>query len=379
MTALPAEDLPRLFRLAVEARLVLTAEGDVLPLDEVQREAVRAAMVARSRREVLTFLEGLAREPLELRERLEAHRLFSAVASGEHLRLLLRLSLAAGQSMPAQELRASFAATLADVLRRDPLALEQIPGLFSESPPGLASSMIEGVAELPGARATQVLARLLGRVPGLDGLLLGRLAQRGGSADLCDDFVLDGVRRYLRHSDPSLVATACRAVAVLGDDGAVEELIVLVERGEERVRVAAGEALGTLSGLAFGLDVERWSTWHREELRWWSERADSQLARVEGTRGQEFVRAVREVLEHRLHRNRIAESFVQVLGRRDPGEVLLACRALGELRSRVAVPALIECLERGEPALREAAWQALRAITGEDLPAEAASWARLAG
>lgn len=378
LTQLPAEELTPLFRLAVEARLVLAGDGEVLPLDEVRLEAVRAALAARPRRELVAFLEALSRQPLELRERLEAHRLFSAAAGCDQLRLLVRISLAPGDGLPPQELRTSFVATLAAVLSREAGGLDQIPALFAESPPALASSVIEAVAAVDGARATQVLARLLGRVPGLDGLLLGRLAQREESADLCDEFVLDGLRRYLKHADPVLSVAACRATAALGDDGSIEELIGLLEQGEERVRAAAGEALGVLSGLAFGLDVERWSSWFQAETRWWSERADAELARIEGARGPEYLRAARAALEHRLHRDRIAEAFVQALGRRDADEVWLACRALGELGSRVAVPALIECLEHEEKAVREAAWRALRAITGQDLPMEAASWARLA-
>lgn len=378
LALLPADDLARLFRLAVEARLELGQEGEVLPLDDARLEAVRAALAGRPRRELVTFLEGLSRAPLELRERLEAHRVFSSAAGAEHLRLLVRLSLAPGEGLPPQELRTSFVTTLASVLARDSQALEQVPALFAESPPALASSVIEAVATLEGPRATQVLARLLGRVPGLDGLLLGRLAQRNESADLCDEFVLDGLRRYLEHGTPVLAVAACRAAAALGDDGSIEALIALLEHEEERVRSAASEALQDLSGLAFGLDVERWASWFQAESTWWSEHADAELARIEAARGQEYVRAARSVLEHRLHRDRIAEAFVQALGRRDADEVWLACRALGELRSRIAVPALIECLERDQKPVREAAWRALRAITGADLPPEVASWVRFA-
>ena len=375
LTALPPEELPRLFRLAVEARLE-GPEGDVLPLDDAQREAVRSALVGRPRRELVDFLDGLTRAPLELRDRLEAHRVFAAIGSGDHLRLLLRLSVAPGETLPAQELRASLATTMAEVLRADERALDQVPALFSESPPGLASSVVEALAQVPGLRATQVLARLLGRVPGLDGLLLGRLGQRERSSGLCDEFVLDGLRRYLRHGDAALATAACHATAILGDDGAVETLIGLLEGEDGRVRSAASQALETLTGLSFALDHERWSSWYQAETRWWNQRAEGELARIEASRGPEFVRAARQVLEHRLYRGRIAEAFVQALGRRDADEVWLACRALGELRSRVAIPALIECLEREEKSVREAAWHALRAITGADLPPEAASWAR---
>ena len=114
-------------------------------------------------------------------------------------------------------------------------------------------------------------------------------------------------------------------------------------------------------------------------MRWWDEDAEAELVRIERGRGQEFVRAARAVLEHRLFRDRMAESFAQALLRGNGDEVRLACRALEQLRSPVAVRALVECLERDEPTVRSAAWRALRAITGVELPPEADSWAEFAG
>jgi HEAT repeat protein len=220
---------------------------------------------------------------------------------------------------------------------------------------------------------------LLGRVPGLDGLVLCRLSQRGRCSGRSAEFVFTAVRRYLRHLDPALVCAATRAVAVLGDDDSVEELIVLIEHGDERVRDAAFKALAELSGLDHGRDTARWTAWYHAEMHWWEHEADASLARIERAHGQEFVRAAREVLEHRLFRERSAEAFAQALERREFDEVWLACRALRELDSPVAVPALIGLLERGDPRLRSAAHDALRAITGLDLDPVPELWARVEG
>ena len=43
-------------------------------------------------------------------------------------------------------------------------------------------------------------------------------------------------------------------------------------------------------------------------------------------------------------------------------------------RARRAVPALVELLFEGDAEVRAAAWQALRALTGEELPAEPQLW-----
>ncbi|MEQ1891438.1 MAG: HEAT repeat domain-containing protein [Planctomycetota bacterium] len=379
LAGLPATELPRLFRLAVEARLVLPQADTFLPLDDEQLAAVRAALCARSRRELLPFFEELARGPLELRERLEAHLVLGAVGESENLRLLLRLSVNPGESAPPFELRTSFTAALAAILWRAPAAIEQVPGLFTDSPPVFTAPVVEALAQCAGRRATEILAQLLGRVPGIDGLLLARLAQRGRYTGSSAEFVFATLRRYFHQTDPALVAAAVRASAELGDDGAVDELIGLLEHRDERVCAGAVDALTELSGLDFGSDVARWTGWYHAEMHWWEHEADARLVRIERAHGPEYVRAAREVLEHRLFRARLAESFAQALERRDADEAWLACRALAELRSMVAVPALIECLERDDPRLRAAAHAALRAITGAELGPEPEAWLQLAG
>jgi hypothetical protein len=377
--ALPASELPRLFRLSVEARLVLPQADTLLPLDDEQLAAVRAALSARPRRELVPFFEDLARGPLELRERLEALLVMAAVGEGENLRLLLRLSTSLGDEAPAFELRTGFTDALAAILRRVPAAIEQMPGLFAESPPAFTGPVVEALARCEGRRATEILAGLLGRVPGVDGLLLARLARRGRYSGRGEEFVFEALERYFRHSDPALVAAAVCASAELGAAAAAEEMIGLLEHRDERVRTSAAQALGTLSGLDFGPDAARWAAWYQAEMDWWEREADARLVRIERAHGQEYVRAAREVLEHRLFRERLAEAFTQALARRDADDVWLACRALGELRSVSAIPALVECLERDDARLRAAAHAALRAITGADLGPEPEAWARLAG
>jgi len=223
--------------------------------------------------------------------------------------------------------------------------------------------------------ATHCLAALLGRSPGLDPLILARLSQRTGGRGAADDSVLESIRRYLGRPEPELVSAAATACGDLGDDLAVVQLIGLVDHEDARVRQSVFKALHEISGLALGSDAERWTSWYQSELRWWEDESEPLLVLVESGHGVEFARAARIVLEHHLFRDRIAESFAQVLRRHNPQEVHLSCRALEQLRSPVAVRALVECLDRDEPLVRESAWRALRAITGAELPPEADSWA----
>jgi HEAT repeat protein len=266
-----------------------------------------------------------------------------------------------------------------NILARDPAALAQVRGLVSESPPGLASPIVEALSTQGSGAATRILADLLGRSPGLDPLLLARLAERGRLRESGAESVFECVRRYLKKTDPALVYGAVLACGRLGDDGAVETLVDLLAHADERLRGGIFRALERISGLGLGQDAARWTSWYRSESRWWEGEAEGLLLRIERGRGLEFVRAAREALEHRLFRDRIAEAFAQTLQLGGDEEVLLACRALEQLRARIAVPGLIECLERDDPLVRRAAWKALRAITGVELPPEVDSWSALAG
>ncbi len=372
----PAE-IPLLFSFAAEGRLA-DGEGDPARLEE-QRQFVRESLAARPRREIVPFLEELAGRPQSTSVRLEAQRLLGATGSGEHLRLLTRLT-ASPQPDPGltPELRIGFTSALGAILARDPQVLPQIPTLLSESPPGLASSIVEALAATRSSQATRLLASMLGRTPGLDGLLLTRLAERAPPQE-GSEVVFDALRRYLRQLDTTLVCAAARACGQLRDDGSVEVLIALMEHGDEHVRRSAFDALQRISGLAFGPDPARWTSWYHAEMRWWEGEAESLLASIERARGLEFMRAAREVLEHRLYRDRIAESFVNALRRDNAGEVRSACQALEQLGSTRALGALIECLERDDPLVRAAAWKALRTLTGLDLPPERNSWIEQVG
>jgi len=377
---LDVSELPRLFAFAVEGHLPGAGPDDDALRAESRRELVREVLAARPRRELVPFLEDLAGRPAETGVRLEALRLLGAIGCGDHLKLLARLAVAPQErGALAPELREAFTSALGAILVRDPAALSQMAALFSESSPCLASSIVEALAGLRAPQATRVLAGLLGRVPGLDPLLLVRLAERGRMHAAGDESVFDAVRRYLKQRDPALVCAAARACGRLGDDGAVEALVGLMDHSDARVKASAFQALADITGLGFGTDAARWTSWYHAEMRWWDGEAESLLAGIERGRGLEFVRAAREVLEHRLYRDRIAESFTQALTRKNADEVRLACRALEQLRSTQAIAGLVECLERDDPAVREAAWHALRAITGVELPPERDSWAQLAG
>jgi len=72
------------------------------------------------------------------------------------------------------------------------------------------------------------------------------------------------------------------------------------------------------------------------------------------------------------------EAMVAAVRRRDipPSQRQMLFQALGEALALKAVPVLLEGLNAKEEAVRVAAWEALRRISGRQLPLEAAQWRR---
>jgi len=377
--ALDSSAIPHLFLLAATGNLP-GPDGGSSALSPDDRVTLRESLAARPRRELVSFLDELAGRTQDQGFRLEAQRLLGTVGTADHLKLLVRLTLPPQPGPnPSHALRVGFNQALTEILARTPASVSQIPRLLAESAPILGAPIVEAMASIRGPQTTRILADLLGRTPGLDALLLARLAERGRLEAGAGRPVFESVRRYFQQRDPMLIVAAIRAAGRLGDDDSVEPLIAFMEHEDERIKASAFEALATITGLSIGPDPVRWSRWYHEEMRWWDTEAETRLISIERGANLEFVRASREALEHRLYRDRIAASFATALGRANPEEIRLACSALERLGSTVAVPALTACLNSEDPEVRRAAHAALRAITGLDLPPESDSWSEAAG
>jgi len=375
LAAAGPEIVPALFRCLVDDRLPAGTDGAPIALTDETRTVLFESLCERPRREVTAFLEELATRTPTVPERLAAQRVVGRIGAADHARLLVRLTLEADAGAPiAAELRTGFTEAMSAVLMRDGAAVGRTREFLGEGSPRLAGPLVDALATVTTEEATRALSGLLGRSPALDPLILARLAERRRVGARVDPGTAEAVRRYLDHGDPALISAAAHASGELRDDEAVEALVQLVDHPDERVRTSVFGALEKVTGYAFGADAARWTSWYQAEMRWWEEEAEALLVRIERGHGAEFTRAAREAMEHRLFRDRIAEAFAQALRRSNLEEVRLSCRALELLGSSTAVRGLVECLQSDSPAVREAAWQALRAITGDDLPMESDSW-----
>ena len=88
--------------------------------------------------------------------------------------------------------------------------------------------------------------------------------------------------------------------------------------------------------------------------------------------------ALVELAAHPLYRRDSARTIAAALAGLDDKAARFACRVLVALDSRAAVPGLVQALGGRRPRVAEAAWLALKAITGEERPPAIRAWRDLA-
>jgi HEAT repeat protein len=225
--------------------------------------------------------------------------------------------------------------------------------------------------------AVEALAQLLGVQPELDLLLLAELGRcASGQAPPFDSAVGSRVRGFLHAPSVELVREAAQACGRLEDAEALPELVELLGHENRGVRRNAHWSLRKITGVSFAEDPRAWGAWLLSEERWWDERAPELLLGLGDPDLAHALAAVQELARRRAPRHPLAREMVRALAHEEREVRRLACVALGQFRSRTAVPDLLAALEDPEADVRMAALRALRSITGLDLPGERAAWAK---
>jgi HEAT repeat protein len=175
----------------------------------------------------------------------------------------------------------------------------------------------------------------------------------------------------LRGARPEYARSLLQAIGVLDDGANVPALIERLEDADGGVRESAVWALRRVSGLGFAEDPQPWRVWYADEAAW-HERARPRLREDLGSHDVErVVAALRAYSDRRTRRAELAEEVAVVLGCAQPELRRLACSVLQQLGVPSACGALAGLLEDAEDTVSEAAWQALRALSGLDLPRDA--------
>jgi HEAT repeat protein len=384
LVALGSPAAPALFALVsgegVEALFAGDAEEAWLcPPDRVGELAL-AALAELPEVPVRTLLRARCGESPTREVRAAALRVLGRQGSPEGLAQLLEVLAACGEELEHHSVRASALEALRELLRADGGTLRALEKPLLEATPVEQRLVCEALADCGRRESVALLGKLVGRSPELDLTLLESQAALGERyAWLVADLVAPRLRSALEHGDPRMRAAAARALGRTRDGQAVAGLIARLADADGAVARAAQWSLREITGRdpagpGKPATREEWQRWFEVESAWWQAQGRAHLDVLEAGDATRLAPSLRALLAHPLGRDQVADALSGSLGGLEAGAQVLACDALARLGARRAVPALVELLLGPTPEVRNAAWGALRALTGADLPAEPRPW-----
>jgi HEAT repeat protein len=379
LVALGAGAAPALFSLAsgegIELLLVDDApEAWMCPPERVGEIAL-AALADLPAVPVRDFLRTACQAHPSLEVRITTLNVLGRQGSAEGLELYFEILAQSDAELEHRTLRATACGALLAMLRKDGAAanLLEKPLLAASRPAQLLAC--EALADCNRGAAVRLLTKLFGRDSELDLAALDGLTRLGAQFPWrVGDEVATRLRAALGQENARMRAAAAQALGKIRDPQATPALIALLADEDGAARRAAQWALRETTGEKRITTAAEWHGWLEAESAWWREEGQGWLAALDPAESTRLTEAMRELLAHPFGRDQTADALAGALAELDPAAQLVACDTLARLGSRRAVPALIELLFEPGEELRNAVWAALRALTGEDLPAEPQLW-----
>ncbi|HUR27961.1 MAG TPA: HEAT repeat domain-containing protein, partial [Planctomycetota bacterium] len=270
---------------------------------------------------------------------------------------------------------AGFQRAVELVLARDPFAYREIESPFLAADNQLQLLAIQAITNVGTLPALELFSRLLGARPQVDQQLLTSLSRVASShAAPFDGAIADRVRVYLHSSSAESQREAALVAGKLEDVDALPFLIALLGHENRGVRQNAYWSLRKITGLGFKDVPQAWTPWLEQQTQWWRETAPDLFAELASADRPRALSIVQSLARRRFPRHALAAELARALGHQDAEVRRLTCFALAQLRSRAAVPDLVDRFEDPDPEVRKEALRAARAISGLDLPPERAIW-----
>lgn len=323
------------------------------------REAVRAYASAHPERGV----------------RVAAFDVLGRQASAAGIPFYFELMSASADELEMRSVRAPAVEALAAILRTDAKASHALEAPLLAAPLDQQRLVCEALAASGRAEACGLLPKLVGRDPELDLVVLEGLAAFAERFPWrVSESTLALLRACLDHADPRLRAAGARALGRARDVKAVPPLVARLGDDDPDTAHTALWALRELTGQSLLTTREAWRAWLEGERTWWNDQGKAEADRLAEGDTAKLATALRDAQKHPLARAPIVDALLGALNGLAPEAKELACASLAQFGARRAVPALVELLSDDEPGVRAAAWNALRKLTGEDLPAEPQLW-----
>lgn len=343
---------------------------------EARREILLGALRRLPASAVLEELRQHASEDKSVDERLLVVHILGEIGGGPALDLLLgivtRLDPIQWMRTYVQEV---IEGAIATVLQRDAGQLKRVAVALAGSDARCGPILVRalGRAELPAA--LPVLVRALGRDVELDLAVAQELVHivSNSFGELSNED-MGRLRDLLDATDARLVRGGAAALARLGDEESCGRLVALLSDDDALTASTAHWGLKQLSGVDLPADAEAWARWHEREREWFDSAFPALSEAIAAGDADGLMSPATDALTHPLFKHRIAAALTPLLESDNAILGRLACSVLGQLGSRSCIPRLVACLEAEDDALRALAWNALRSITGMQLPQDAKSW-----
>jgi hypothetical protein len=356
-----ASELARPGPAAIPGLFEVLASGSSRVPDAREEQALVAALSSFGAPPLRAFLERRLATERTPEERIAALHLIASFGTGADLLLLRRAAAGAGSAVEG-----ALQGAAAGLLRRDPRALEALRRWMLEAPGGIAAALAHGAGDSACPQALGALAETLGYRADLDPLLLGELARLLAREEKpVDEGVLAPIEEALTEDDARVLREAALALGHAQDPQAVPQLIALLAHETRGVRTAAHWALERITGLDLGATEGRWSSWLREEERWFAESGARLALELRTSEAEVAIRALGELSSHRWRRHELALETAAALDHPSPTVRRLACLALARLGSAAAEPGLERALEDEDESVARAALLALETLAAE--------------
>lgn len=343
----------------------------------LQDQVLRDSLSRFPAEQLMEELQQKCTGDVELRARLALIGLLKVNPDPRSVEVLLELSKPIEPiHLQRSYIRGTLERTLAAILIDQPGAWRELRHAMPDVPPAFRPMVVRAIGSTGSSTGLGLVTDLLGEDEDLDLVILaeiGNMSQRSVAGVPFD--TLDEVRRLLHSEDEKVQRAAAAASGYLNDHQAVPTLSLLVGSETDAVSLAALWSLRRMSGQNLGAEPELWADWYDAELSWWDREATAAFSGLSSQDPADVVFSLNTLMRHSLFRHEIAEAVGPTVLHESPAVVTSACSALRRLGSTRSVPWLIDAMGNETPAERNAAWEALRYLTGLDLPLDAEEWA----
>lgn len=265
--------------------------------------------------------------------------------------------------------------SVAHTLQRDASLTKRVGSALAAGDTRFTPILVRALGKAGSPSSLPMLVRALGRDVELDLAIAQELVSIVSSSfGTLSSEDMESVRELLGSSDARLVRGGAAALARLGDEESCGRIVELLSSEDALTVSTAHWGLKLYSGLDLPPDAEAWTRWYERERAWFETALPVLREAIAAQDADRLIAPLNETLTHPLYKHRIAAAIEPLLDSDNATLGRLCCSTLGQLGARSCVPRLIECLSSDDDALRGLAWNALRAITGLRLPADAKSW-----